>query len=90
MLEFRYNTVISSGEGIDLTPMRYRAISQDAEMYPDPDDFRPERFLCADDTTSAPTDPRLLAFGVGRRCVHFVDRINPLVPSYTYMPHSYM
>jgi len=50
-------------------------ISRDPEHYPDPDEFKPERFLKAD-SGNQPMDPRLYVFGIGRRnCVgrYFVD-----------------
>ena len=53
----------------------FRAILHDPEMYPDPEEFKPERFLNEDGTVR--DDPALsLAFGVGKRiCAgrHFVD-----------------
>ncbi|PCH39553.1 cytochrome P450 [Wolfiporia cocos MD-104 SS10] len=42
------------------------AISQDTQMYPEPISFRPERYWGTDQTTSA-VDPRMFAFGFGRR-----------------------
>jgi cytochrome P450 len=52
-----------------------RAILHDPEIYPDPEEFKPERFLNEDGT--ARDDPTLtLVFGVGRRICpgrHFVD-----------------
>jgi cytochrome P450 len=53
----------------------FRAILHDPEMYPDPEEFKPERFLNEDGTVR--DDPALsLAFGIGKRiCAgrHFVD-----------------
>ena len=61
----------------------YRAILHDPEMYPDPEDFKPERFLNEDG--SVRDDPTLsLVFGIGKRiCAgrHFVDAINFIVTS---------
>jgi cytochrome P450 len=53
----------------------FRAILHDPEMYPEPEEFKPERFLNKDGTVR--DDPALsLAFGVGKRICpgrHFVD-----------------
>ena len=52
-----------------------RAILHDPELYPDPEAFKPERFLNEDDTFR--DDPTIsLAFGAGRRICpgrHFVE-----------------
>jgi len=52
-----------------------RAILHDPELYPDPEEFKPERFLDKDGNFK--DDPKLsLAFGVGKRICpgrHFVD-----------------
>jgi len=52
-----------------------RAILHDPELYPDPEEFKPERFLEIDG--SFKDDPTLgLVFGVGKRICpgrHFVD-----------------
>ena len=52
-----------------------RAIFHDPEIYPDPEEFKPERFLNEDGTVR--DDPTLtLVFGAGRRICpgrHFVD-----------------
>ena len=54
---------------------RFRAILHDPDLYPDPEEFKPERFL--NDDGSARDDPTLsLVFGVGKRICpgrHFVD-----------------
>ena len=54
---------------------RLRAILHDPDSYPDPEEFKPERFLNEDGTVR--DDPALsLAFGVGKRVCpgrHFVD-----------------
>jgi cytochrome P450 len=53
----------------------FRAILHNPEIYPDPDEFKPERFLNKDGTFR--DDPALaLAFGVGKRTCpgrHLVD-----------------
>ena len=52
-----------------------RAILHDPEVYPDPEEFKPERFLNPDGTVR--DDPTLsLVFGAGKRICparHFVD-----------------
>jgi cytochrome P450 len=54
---------------------RFRAILHDPETYPDPEEFKPERFLNEDG--SVRDDPTLaLAFGAGKRICpgrHIVD-----------------
>ena len=54
---------------------RYRAVLHDPETYPDPEEFRPERFLNEDG--SVRVDPTLaLGFGAGKRICpgrHIVD-----------------
>jgi hypothetical protein len=49
-----------------------RSITHDPEAYPDPEEFKPERFLKEVDGHQEidPTvrDPRLCIFGAGRRC----------------------
>jgi cytochrome P450 len=53
----------------------FRAILHDPESYPEPEEFKPERFLNEDG--SVRDDPALsLAFGIGKRICpgrHFVD-----------------
>jgi cytochrome P450 len=53
----------------------YRAILHDPELYPDPEEFKPERFL--NENGSVRDDPTLsLVFGIGKRICpgrHFVD-----------------
>ena len=53
----------------------FRAILHDPEAYPEPDKFKPERFLNEDGTVR--DDPMLsLAFGIGKRICpgrHIVD-----------------
>jgi cytochrome P450 len=53
----------------------FRAILHDPEIYPDPEKFKPERFLNPDG--SVRDDPTLsLAFGIGKRACpgrHFVN-----------------
>ena len=47
-------------------PRYFRAILHDPEIYPDPEEFKPERFLNEDG--SVRDDPTLsLAFGAGKR-----------------------
>ena len=56
-------------------PETFRAILHDPEIYPDPEEFKPERFLNEDGTVR--DDPKLaLAFGAGKRICpgrHLVD-----------------
>jgi cytochrome P450 len=60
---------------LDIYLRRFRAILHDPETYPDPEEFRPGRFLNEDG--SVKDDPTLaLAFGAGKRICpgrHIVD-----------------
>ena len=60
---------------LDVYLRRLRAVLHDPETYPDPEEFKPERFLNEDGTVR--DDPALsLVFGAGRRICpgrHFVD-----------------
>jgi cytochrome P450 len=60
---------------LDIYLRRFRAILHDPETYPDPEEFKPERFLNEDG--SVRDDPTLaLAFGAGKRICpgrHIVD-----------------
>lgn len=60
---------------LDIHSKRSRAILHDPEIYPDPEEFKPERFL--DKAGSFRDDPTIaLAFGAGRRICpgrHLVD-----------------
>jgi cytochrome P450 len=60
---------------LDIYLRRFRAILHDPETYPDPEEFKPERFLNEDGTVR--DDPTLsLVFGAGKRICpgrHFVD-----------------
>ena len=40
-------------------------MSRDETLYPDPEDFKPERFMVGED--EAPVDPEIYIFGFGRR-----------------------
>ena len=66
-------SVVDSSES--LSEMIFRAILHNPETYPDPEEFKPERFLNEDG--SVREDPTLsLAFGVGKRICpgrHLVD-----------------
>ena len=44
-----------------------RAILHDPEEYPNPEEFRPERFLRAEASSKEVRDPRMATFGFGRR-----------------------
>src|SRR6202000_3282184 len=58
--------VSQSSIPLDAYLRHFRAILHDPERYPDPEEFKPERFLNEDGTVRV--DPTLaLVFGVGRR-----------------------
>ena len=49
---------------------------RDETVYPNPDEFIPERYLVeADPATIKRRDPRHYVFGFGRRYVYFIARI---------------
>ncbi len=60
---------------VDVNLRCFRAILHDPEIYPEPEEFKPKRFL--DKDGSFQDDPTIaLAFGVGKRICpgrHFVD-----------------
>ena len=68
---------------LDICLRRFRAILHDPETYPDPEEFKPERFLNEDGTVRH--DPALaLAFGAGKRICpgrHIVDETLFIVAS---------
>lgn len=45
--------------------MEYRAMTRNAELYPDPYTFKPERFF--NENGELNLDDRVLAYGFGRR-----------------------
>ena len=68
---------------LDVYLRHFRAVLHDPEIYPDPEEFKPERFLNEDGTVR--DDPALtLAFGVGKRICpgrHFADATHFIVAS---------
>ena len=66
---------MSASKHSDLILKRFRAILHDPEVYADPEEFKPERFLNKDGTVR--DDPTLsFVFGFGKRICpgrHFVD-----------------
>jgi cytochrome P450 len=54
-----------------LLKVHTRAISHDPETYPDPDEFRPERFL--DEKGQLTGYSEDTAFGYGKRCVNGLE-----------------
>ena len=64
----------------------------DPVEYPDPDQFRPERFLYNGRLNPNVRDPLLAAFGFGRRFVHLchIVNIDPLYISCRICPGRYL
>ena len=57
-----------------------RVFSRDPDMYPDPEEFRPERFLGPSTKSGeVPMDPRKYAFGMGRRICPGIDFTDAVV-----------
>jgi hypothetical protein len=48
-----------------------RSMTRDEEVYPDPECFKPERFIKNGTLNKNVRDPRDIVFGFGRRCVLF-------------------
>ena len=45
-----------------------RAMTQDTDIYPEPEKYKPERFECMAPRKAETMDPRNMVFGFGRRC----------------------
>lgn len=60
-----------------------RAISRDPDVYPEPDAFKPERFLTQNGGVSDLNDPKKFVFGFGRRwvCVASADEFQVSLPN---------
>lgn len=68
LVSYSCSTLVSKLPQTNLLSFTFRAISKDPNMYPDPNAFRPQRFLPSEGV-AVPTDPRLYIFGVGKRFV---------------------
>ena len=55
----------------DSANVHRRAMSYDENTYPEPEVFRPERYLNLTKTEMDAIDPRNFVFGFGRRCAEF-------------------
>lgn len=62
--------------GANADTLAHRAMLHNSDDYPDPEEFKPERFIGADGKIDPSVrDPRTIAFGFGRRWAYslFLD-----------------
>ena len=54
----------------------HRAYARDPKLYPDPEEFKPERYLKDGKPDPSVQDPTTIIFGYGRRCTDFRFRLH--------------
>ena len=65
----------------------HRLMLNDERDYPEPEKFKPERFLKDGKLDSSVRDPMHIAFGFGRRWALFILSLVPLSPSHPVWCH---